>query len=197
MVSRSVSTLTTGASVPNVKATRMGTSRLAVWSLILGILSLVFLLFCFGPLFAIPAVICGHKAYSQISKSYGELEGQGMAVGGLVTGYISIGISLLLIPLMAAIAIPNFVRAREVAMRNACINNLRQLEGAKAQYAIESKAASGAPVLPGDVSQYMPNGFESLKCPAGGSYTINTVGSEPTCSVAGHSLGESGSDAVR
>src|SRR5258708_23267703 len=91
------------------------TSPLAIWSLVLGCLGIVLLLVCIGPLFAIPAVICGHLAYSRIKRSAGALSGEGMALGGLITGYISIGLSVFLIPIMVAIAIPNFVKARQTA----------------------------------------------------------------------------------
>jgi hypothetical protein len=104
---------------------------LAIWSLVLGILGLVLLLACIGPLLAIPGVICGHIAYSRIKRSGGMLTGGGMALGGLITGYVSIALGLFLVPMMAAIAIPNFVKARDSAMRNACIGNLRQIDGAK------------------------------------------------------------------
>ena len=65
-------------------------SSLAVWSLVLGILSF----FC-GPLAAIPAVICGHVAISKIDKSMGALVGRGKAVAGLIMGYVALALSLL------------------------------------------------------------------------------------------------------
>src|SRR6266550_1409266 len=101
--------------VPSVK-----NSSLAIWSLVLGILGLLFLLFCIGPLFAIPAVICGHIAHGRIKRSAGALEGQGMALAGLITGYVTIGLAVFFIPFMAAIAIPNFVKARDTAQKNTC-----------------------------------------------------------------------------
>src|ERR1022692_2591212 len=87
------------------------TSALAIWSMVLGILSLV----CFSIFAAIPGVICGHKALSRIKRSGGTLAGQGLAIAGLVTGYIGIVLSLIFIPMMFAIAIPNFVKARDTA----------------------------------------------------------------------------------
>ena len=116
---------------PTISATK--TSPLAVWSLVLGILGVVLLVVCIGPLFAIPGIICGHMAYSRIKRSGGVLTGEGMALGGLITGYISIALALVWIPLMAAIAVPNFVKAREIAQRNACINNLRLIDSTKQQ----------------------------------------------------------------
>src|SRR5271163_3470571 len=110
------------------------TSALAIWSLVLGILSLA----CFTIFAAIPGVICGHKALSKIKRSNGTLTGQGLAIAGLVTGYLGIASAILFIPLMMAIAIPNFVRARETAQMNMCINNLRQIDAAKNEWALEN-----------------------------------------------------------
>src|SRR5437868_14353749 len=55
---------------------------------------------------------------------------------------VEIMIVVAIIGLLAAIAIPNFVRARTTSQANACINNLRQMDGAVQQYALENKLAS-------------------------------------------------------
>jgi Na+/pantothenate symporter len=78
------------------------TSPLAVWSLVLGILSLL----CFSFFAGIPAIICGHMGRSRIRDSQGALKGEGMALAGLILAYISM--ALFLIGMIAAIAIPNF-----------------------------------------------------------------------------------------
>jgi general secretion pathway protein G len=162
-------------------------SALAIWSLVLGIIGLVLLLACIGPLFAIPGVICGHLAYSHIKRSGGALAGQGVALAGLITGYISIGLSIFLVPMMLAIAIPNFVKAREVSMQNACLNNLRQIEAAKQQWALENgKKADDVPTVE-DLKPFFKNGVFPT-CPAGGTYTLGAVSNAPTCSVPGHEL---------
>jgi competence protein ComGC len=150
------------------------TSGLAIWSLVLGILSLA----CFSIFTAIPGVICGHKS----------LSGQGLAIAGLVTGYLGIALAILIIPLMIAIAIPNFVKARSVAQTNACINNLRQIDAAKMQWALENSKTNGAIPAAVDLSPYLKGGLKSLQCPAGGTYTIGPVGEEPTCSIPDHKL---------
>lgn len=74
----------------------------ATASLVLGILSLI----PFGVLTAIPAVICGHVAKSKIKKNPESLRGEGKALAGLIMGYIAIGLSVFIIPILAAIAIP-------------------------------------------------------------------------------------------
>jgi hypothetical protein len=159
---------------------------LAIWSLLLGILAVVLSVVCIGPLLAIPAVICGHLAYSRIKRSAGALSGQGLALGGLITGYVSIAM-IPIIAMMAAIAIPNFVKARDMAQRNACINNLRQIEGAKQSWALGQKKSDGDPVTMPDISNFLP--ANPLNCPKGGLYQINPVGEAPTCSIPGHELG--------
>lgn len=175
---------------PPVSSVQPKTSRLAITSLVLGILGVVLLLACIGPLFAIPGVICGHMAHSRIKRSGGTLTGGGLALGGIITGYVSIALSVFLIPMMAAIAIPNFVKARDTAMRNACVNNLRQIETAKEIWALEHKKENDTTATPAatDLDKNLSNGFSSLKCLKGGAYTINAVGEAPACSIPGHSL---------
>lgn len=158
-------------------------SPLAVWSLVLGILGLT----CFSIFSAIPGVICGHKALSKIKQSSGKLTGQGMAIAGLVTGYLGIVWAVILVPMMLGIAIPNFVKARDTAMENACINNLRMIEGAKQQWALENGKSPGDIPTAQDLKQFLPNGTFPT-CPAGGTYTIGAVSNAPTCSIPGHQL---------
>jgi hypothetical protein len=158
---------------------------LAVWSLVLGILAIV--LVCIGPLFAIPAVICGHIAYSRVKRSAGALVGGGLALGGLITGYLSIAL-IPVILMMAAIAIPNFVKARSTAQMHACISNLQQIDGAKQQWALEHKKETADTPTAQQLDAYLHPGFSSLKCPAGGVYTINAVGEKPTCSIPRHDI---------
>jgi len=99
-------------------------------------------------------------------------------------------IGIAVIGLLAAIAIPNFVRARETAQRNACINNLRMMEGAKQQWALENKKETTDTPTRSEIMVYFPNRPFPV-CPAGGTYTINAVGEEPTCTVPNHRLSQS------
>jgi hypothetical protein len=157
------------------------TSALAIWSLVLGILSLT----CFSIFTAIPGVICGHKALSKIKRSAGALTGQGMSIAGLVTGYLGIAWAIIFIPMMMAIAIPNFVKARATSQANACINNLRQIDGAKNEWALENNKTNGTPVTEADIKPYLKLDASGNfpRCPAGGTYTIGPVGEPPTCSL--------------
>lgn len=158
------------------------TAPLAVWSLVLGILSLV----CFSIFTGIPGVVCGHKALSKIKNSGGALSGQGLAIAGLVTGYLGIAWAVLFIPLMMAIAIPNFVKARATSQANACINNLRQIDAAANQFALDhGKKAGDAINFPNDLTPYIKLDSQGKipSCPAGGIYSLKKVGDAPTCSL--------------
>src|SRR6266705_1644955 len=96
---------------------------------------------------------------------------------------VEIMIVVAIIGLLAAIAIPNFIRARTTAQMNACINNLRQIDGAVQQWALETKAAETASPGFTDISSYLKN---AVICPSGGtafsdSYTLHGVQQKPTC----------------
>ena len=102
---------------------------------------------------------------------------------------VEIMIVVAIIGLLAAIAIPNFVKARQTAQKNACINNLRQVDGAKEQWALETGQASSATPAGSNVAAYIKGGLPV--CPTGASaYTINALTASPACPNAslGHSL---------
>ena len=91
--------------------------------------------------------------------------------------------------MMSAIAIPNFVKARATSQRNACINNLRQIDAAKNQWALEKGKTNGDVPTEDDIKPYIHLiGGHLPRCPAGGTYTIGPAGEPPTCSVPGHRL---------
>jgi prepilin-type N-terminal cleavage/methylation domain-containing protein len=103
---------------------------------------------------------------------------------------VEIMIVVAIIGLLAAIAIPNFVRARTTSQTKACINNLRQLDGAKQQWALENKTTASPATS--DVQPYLGRGTAGTypTCPAAGSYALNALDTAPTCSLSasGHSL---------
>jgi len=92
--------------------------------------------------------------------------------------------------LLSAIAIPNFVKARTTSQQNACINNLRLIDAAKQQWALEKGKQSTDTPETRDIQPFLGRGVkgEMPTCPAGGVYTIGTVGEKPTCSIPGHVL---------
>ena len=100
---------------------------------------------------------------------------------------VEIMIVVAIIGLLAAIAIPNFVKARATSQANACINNLRQIDAAANEFALEQHKTTGNAIAwPNDLTPYIKlNSSSSIPpCPAGGSYaTAFTVGSSPTCTL--------------
>lgn len=99
----------------------------AIASMVLGIASFVLCLSFFS---GIPAVIVGHISRSKIKKSGGRLKGDGMALAGLILGYIS----FLFIPIIAAIVIPNVFRARISANESAARATVRAINTSQITY---------------------------------------------------------------
>ena len=95
-------------------------------------------------------------------------------------------IVVLIIGILMAIAIPNFIQARDTSRRNSCVANLKQIDSAKEQWAMANHAASGATVLMSDIAGvYMKGPATGPECTGGGTYTVNVIGTDPTCSLAG------------
>ena len=108
---------------------------------------------------------------------------------------VEIMIVVLIIGILLAIAIPNFIRARESSRAKACVSNLRQLDSAKEQWAMDYRANNGATVaLTTLLNVYMDNGsfgtrgrrraFIEPRCPSTNfrySLSINPIGTPPDC----------------
>jgi type IV pilus assembly protein PilA len=107
------------------------TSGKAIGSLVCGIL------FFFLPA-AIAAVVLGHLSLSEIRQSAGRLAGRGMAIAGLVLGYL--GLSFIPILIIAAIAIPNLLRANMAANEASAVGSIRTINTACVTYATEHKS---------------------------------------------------------
>jgi prepilin-type N-terminal cleavage/methylation domain-containing protein len=106
---------------------------------------------------------------------------------------VEIMIVVAIIGLLAAIAIPNFVKARTTAQANACVNNLRQIDGAKQQWALETKAAASATPGIAEIQPYLGRGTAGTAptCPADASQTFDTsydakdLATAPACKKVG------------
>src|ERR1051326_2319617 len=101
---------------------------------------------------------------------------------------VEIMIVVAIIGLLAAIAIPNFVKARTASQKNSCIANLKQIDGAKATWAMENKKVNTD--TPGTTDLYGSTQYirDEPTCPGGGSYTLGDVQTKPVCTIAGHTL---------
>ena len=98
------------------------------------------------------------------------------------TKQILVGIPLIL--LLLAIAIPNFVKSRETLSTNACANNLKWIDSAKKQWAIEKQKTTNDVPTWDDLTPYIA-GHSTPDCPSKGVYTIGRIGVPPTCSIGG------------
>jgi prepilin-type N-terminal cleavage/methylation domain-containing protein len=104
---------------------------------------------------------------------------------------VEIMIVVAIIGLLAAIAIPNFVRARTTSQTNACISNLRIIDGAKGQWALELHMQTTSTPAGTDIQPYMGRGSAGTlpSCPNDSaqafatSYTPNNCGTKPVCIV--------------
>lgn len=104
---------------------------------------------------------------------------------------VEIMIVVAIIGLLAAIAIPSFIKARQASQTNACINNLRQIDAAKEQWALENGATNGdtpstAAADPDNVWSYIKGG--EPECGVAGAYALAAIGFNPTCTEPGHVL---------
>ena len=111
---------------------------LAVVSLVCGLCTVV--LFPLFFLFMIPAVVCGHIALARIKQAKGALLGGGMAVAGLVMGYLGVvatpGVGL------AVMAVPAFEKVRTTALSKTMDNDARMIAAAAQQHCLEHEVES-------------------------------------------------------
>lgn len=97
-----------------------------------------------------------------------------------------------IVSVVFAIAAPNVRRTSENARARGCLRNLRVIDSAKEQYAIDNKLAQGA-TMPA-LSTLCGNGTTTYikggapVCQAGGTYAVNNLGSDPTCSVGTNAM---------
>jgi len=97
---------------------------------------------------------------------------------------VEIMIVVAIIGLLAAIAIPSFIKARQASQTNACINNLRQIDAAKEQWALNTGAVNGEPAIAtgtDGVDSYIKGGAPTCPLVDAPDYTYNVVGLDPRC----------------
>ena len=105
------------------------------------------------------------------------------SVGRIIERVIA---SVLIIGFLAVV-VPNFIRARNTSAKNSCINNLRQIDSGKQQWALENRKETNDIPTEADVANYLKNNTFPV-CPHGGTYTIGRVDEDPKCSFPGDVL---------
>jgi len=109
---------------------------------------------------------------------------------------VEIMIVVLIIGILLAIAVPNFIKARESSRAKACVANLKQIESAKEQWAMDTKAATTA--SPGATDLYGQTNYvrTTPACPSGGTYTIGNMATRPTCTIDTNGTTTTGDDHI-
>ncbi len=104
---------------------------------------------------------------------------------------VEIMIVVTIVGMLAAIAAPNYTRARKSSLTDACINNLREIDSAKQQWALEMGKTTGDQAQNADIQPYLGRGtggslsrvYCPLVRPSGplAGYTVNAIGVVPKC----------------
>jgi prepilin-type N-terminal cleavage/methylation domain-containing protein len=103
---------------------------------------------------------------------------------------VEIMIVVLIIGILLAIAIPNFVRARNTSRAKACQANLKQIDSATEQYLMDNRTTT-YPALTALSPNYLKT---SPACPSGGTYSMGTASANPTCSITNNGTASDATD---
>jgi hypothetical protein len=143
------------------------TSGLAITSLVLG---------CLGTiscgLTAIVGFILGLIGLRKINRSNGQLGGKGLAIAGIS---VSAAMFFLILPLMAALAIPGFVKARKQSQGRRIVNDVRQMDAAIDQWALEKGKTNGSEIVKTEVVVYLKTEWKEADI-LGNRYQVGVVG---------------------
>lgn len=106
---------------------------------------------------------------------------------------VEVAVVLVILGLLLGVVMPSILHARAAAQAKNCIENLWQIEQAKEQYAMDAHLRTGADVTVDDLVPTYLTSFPT--CPAGGTYMVNPVDTNPSCSLGGpHTLADTGDD---
>jgi len=98
---------------------------------------------------------------------------------------VEIMIFVAIIGMLVPMAMPAFVRARDNSQEAVCINNLRMIETAKVQHALDVKKQNGDAVAGADLDPYLKTAFDDMNEPSGFVYVVGDVGLDPICTYGG------------
>ncbi len=104
---------------------------------------------------------------------------------GCLIAVFAIPVIVAVIGILAAIAIPSFVKARDTSQYSACVSNMKMLAAAKEQILVEKEFQPGDAIPEQELSKVLGRPFGSVVCPKGGRYILNPAGQDPECSVHG------------
>ncbi len=154
------------------------TPKMAISSLISGILGLICLLPVIGSLLAI---VLGHMSHSSIKNSNGQLGGSGVAIAGFVTGYAGVVLLIPVMLIMAGMMLPALDQAREKARRMNCAGNLKQIGLGLIMFAGDDVEHGRFPDNLGQLHEqkYLVNG-KVYGCPSAPVPAITAAGSDYT-----------------
>jgi prepilin-type N-terminal cleavage/methylation domain-containing protein len=110
------------------------------------------------------------------------------AKGQLAFTLVELMVTIAIIGLVLGIAIPNFLKSRIQARKQACIENLTQIESAKQIWSVQNGKKEGDAVTEGDIIGPLSYIRIMPACPGGGRYDLTTVGENAKCDQPGHSL---------
>jgi hypothetical protein len=116
------------------------------------------------------------------------------SIAACCTGRLRLDILITIFALMISAAVGFFavnyyngLQRAKARARNYCINNLRQIDGAIEQWALESRKTTNDAIVVREVAKYV-KGQDLPKCPSGGIYSVGKFGAPPQCSVPGHTV---------
>lgn len=96
---------------------------------------------------------------------------------------VELMIVVLIIGILLAVAVPQWIGARERSRRSSCVSNIRLIDHAKEQFAMETGLINGAPCTMADIyPDYIGRTMSRPECHSGGNYTVGNIGETPTCS---------------
>ncbi|MEI6970365.1 MAG: prepilin-type N-terminal cleavage/methylation domain-containing protein [bacterium] len=109
---------------------------------------------------------------------------------------VEIVIVVAIIGMLAAIAVPAFMKSRNNARRTACVNNLRLIEGAKDNYAVDYGETNGMQLTWANLGVYIKDVSNNCYCPAAmtaqrgvTNYDTGRIGSDPSCLITAGTIG--------